>query len=112
MAGHDASTKAAYGNATYQPKITGDFNVEVNSYIALMCSSQSTSAPVYYARLVTLSYTWFVNDTKMDGETRETLRLYVNRDLKYNRYSCTATEEDMESDRSDSIQINPLCTYD
>eukprot|EP00105_Crassostrea_gigas_P041559 XP_019925707.1 PREDICTED: uncharacterized protein LOC105335173 [Crassostrea gigas] len=91
-----------------KPKITGDLNVEVNRYIELTCSSQSTLAPFYYSKLFTLSYTWFVNDTKMDGETRGTLRLYVTRDLKYNRYSCTATEEDMESDRSDSIQINPL----
>eukprot|EP00105_Crassostrea_gigas_P018958 XP_011437253.1 PREDICTED: uncharacterized protein LOC105335172 [Crassostrea gigas] len=44
----------------------------------------------------------------MDGETRGTLRLYVTRDRKYNRYTCTATEEDIESDRSDPVQINPL----
>lgn len=30
--------------------------------------------------------------------------------LKYKRYSCLATE-DMESDRSDSVHINPLCNH-
>lgn len=47
----------------------------------------------------------------MDVEARETLSLYVTRDLKYNRYSCTATEEGLESDRSDQEQINHLCKY-
>uniref|UniRef100_K1QWP4 Uncharacterized protein n=1 Tax=Magallana gigas TaxID=29159 RepID=K1QWP4_MAGGI len=56
------------------PVITGDLDVEVNRYITLNCSSISTSAPDYYAKLVTLSYTWFVNDTKMDRETRDTIR--------------------------------------
>ncbi|XP_052692711.1 uncharacterized protein LOC128170990 [Crassostrea angulata] len=90
-----------------KPKITGDLNVEVNRYITLTCSSQSTSAPDYYSKLLTLSYTWFVNDTRIGGENRKTLR-YVTRDLKYNRYTCTATEEDLETDRSDPVQINPL----
>eukprot|EP00105_Crassostrea_gigas_P015252 XP_011432182.1 PREDICTED: uncharacterized protein LOC105331614 [Crassostrea gigas] len=93
-----------------KPKVTGDLNVEVNRYTSLTCSSQSTSAPDYYSRLVTLSYTWFVNETKIDRETTETPRLYVAKDIRYNRYSCTATEEDMESDRSDPVQINPLYT--
>uniref|UniRef100_A0A8W8MZA2 Ig-like domain-containing protein n=1 Tax=Magallana gigas TaxID=29159 RepID=A0A8W8MZA2_MAGGI len=76
------------------PKIKRNIRVHVKNYVDLMCSSQSTSAPDYYSKLVTLSYTWFVNGTKMDRETRETLRLHVTRDLKYNRYSCSATEED------------------
>uniref|UniRef100_A0A8W8MRY2 Ig-like domain-containing protein n=1 Tax=Magallana gigas TaxID=29159 RepID=A0A8W8MRY2_MAGGI len=91
-----------------KPKITGDLNVDVDKYINLTCCSRPTSAPDYYTKLVTLSYTWFVNETKMGRETKDTLILYVTRDLKYNRYSCTATEEDMESDRSDLVQINPL----
>uniref|UniRef100_A0A8W8P7N7 Uncharacterized protein n=1 Tax=Magallana gigas TaxID=29159 RepID=A0A8W8P7N7_MAGGI len=95
-------------NKPSKPKVTGDLNVEVNRYITLTCSSQSTSAPDYYSKLVTLSYTWLVNDTRISGETRETLRLYVTRNLKYNRYTSTAREEDMESDRSDPVQINSL----
>ncbi|XP_065931361.1 uncharacterized protein [Magallana gigas] len=95
-------------NKPSKPKITGDFNVEVNSYITLTCSSQSTSVPDYYSELLTLSYTWLVNETKMGGEIRDTLRLKVTKDLKYNKYMCTAREEDMESDRSDPVQINPL----
>uniref|UniRef100_A0A8W8P3Z9 Uncharacterized protein n=1 Tax=Magallana gigas TaxID=29159 RepID=A0A8W8P3Z9_MAGGI len=95
-------------NKPSKPKITGDFNVEVNSYITLTCSSQSTSAPDYYTKLLTLSYKWFVNDTKMGGEIRDTLEFIVTKDVKYNRYSCTATEDNMESDRSVPVQINPL----
>lgn len=90
------------------PNITGKLSVSVNSNATLTCSSQSTSAPDYYSKLVTLSYTWFVNDTKIHITSR-TLVLNVTKDLKYNRYSCTATEEDMESDESDQVQINPLC---
>uniref|UniRef100_K1RG34 Uncharacterized protein n=1 Tax=Magallana gigas TaxID=29159 RepID=K1RG34_MAGGI len=91
-----------------KPDIIGDPNVEENKYVDLTCSSQSTSAPDYYSKLVILSYTWFVNDTKMESETRGTLSLYVTRKLKYKKYSCTATEEYIESDRSDPVQINPL----
>eukprot|EP00105_Crassostrea_gigas_P021864 XP_011441165.1 PREDICTED: uncharacterized protein LOC105337926 [Crassostrea gigas] len=90
------------------PNITGYLNVEVNRYIILTCSSNSTLAPDYNSELVTLSYTWFVNDTKINEETRETLILYVTRELKYNRYSCTATEDGLESDRSVPVKINPL----
>nr|XP_034322758.1 uncharacterized protein LOC117688674 [Crassostrea gigas] len=93
------------------PKIKRNIRVHVKNYVELMCSSQSTSAPDYYSKLVTLSYTWFVNGTKMGREARETLGLHVTRDLKYNRYSCSATEEGLESDRSDQVQINHLCKY-
>lgn len=86
-----------------KPIITGDLNVEVNQYVKLTCSSQSTAAT---------DYTWFVNDTKINEETRETLILCVTRNHKYNRYLCTATEEGLVSDRSDPVQINPLCKYD
>lgn len=95
-----------------KPNITGDLNVEVNRYVELTCFSHSTSAPDYYSKLVNLSYTWFVNETKMDGETRENLRIYVTIDLKYNRYSCRATDDNLESDVSDPLQINSLCKYD
>uniref|UniRef100_A0A8W8LT85 Ig-like domain-containing protein n=1 Tax=Magallana gigas TaxID=29159 RepID=A0A8W8LT85_MAGGI len=96
-------------NKPSKPKVTGDHNVEVNRYILLTCSSNSTSTPDYYSKLVTLSYTWFVNETKIDKETTESLKLYVAKDIRYNRYSCTSTDEDVESDRSDPVQINPLC---
>nr|XP_034322737.1 uncharacterized protein LOC105329042 isoform X1 [Crassostrea gigas] len=95
-------------NKPSKPKITGDLNVEVNNATSLTCSSQSTSAPDYYSKLVTLSHTWLVNETKMSREIRDTLRLKVTKDFKYNKYSCTATEDVMESDRSDPVQINPL----
>ena len=80
----------------------------VDSHSELTCSSSSTTAPDYYARLRPLSYTWYVNNTKLDGETKNTLRLRVTRDHKYNQYSCTAREK-LESDRSDHVKINPLC---
>uniref|UniRef100_A0A8W8P1E0 Uncharacterized protein n=1 Tax=Magallana gigas TaxID=29159 RepID=A0A8W8P1E0_MAGGI len=95
-------------NKPSKPKISGDLNVEVNDTITLTCSSQSTSAPDYYSKLLTLSHTWFVNETKIDRENRYTLRLKITKDLKYNKYTCTATEDDLESERSDPVQINPL----
>lgn len=84
----------------------------VNRITTLLCSSNSTSAPDYYSKLVILPYTWFVNDTKIKEETRDTLILYVTRKFKYNKYSCTATEEGLQSERSDPVQIYPLCKYD
>ncbi|XP_052696277.1 uncharacterized protein LOC128174891 [Crassostrea angulata] len=90
-----------------KPDIIGDRNVEENEYVELTCFSQSTSAPDYYSKLLTLSYTWFVNDTKINITSR-TLILNVTKDLKYNRYSCTATEKDLTSDKSDGVRINPL----
>lgn len=84
----------------------------VNRITTLLCSSNSTSAPDYYSKLVILPYTWFVNDTKIKEETRDTLILYVTREFKYNKYSCTATEEGLQSERSDPVQFYPLCKYD
>ena len=79
----------------------------VDSYSNLTCSSFSNTAPEYYARLHPLSYTWYVNNTKL-SETRETLMLRVFRDHKYNNYSCTAKAK-LESHRSDPVIINPMC---
>ena len=91
-----------------KPNIQGNLNSMVDSHSELTCSSFSTTAPDYYARLRPLSHTWYVNNTKLYGETNETLRLRVTRNHKYNRYSCTAREI-LESDRSDPVRINPLC---
>ena len=77
-------------------------------YSNLTCSSSSiTAAPDYYARLHPLFYTWYVNNTPLT-EMRETIKLRVFRDHKYNNYSCTARDK-LESDRSDPVIFNPLC---
>nr|XP_022311308.1 uncharacterized protein LOC111116600 [Crassostrea virginica] len=89
-----------------KPNIQGNINIMVDSYSELNCSSFLTTAPDYYARLRTLSYTWYVNNTKL-GESSKTLRVYVTRNHKYNQYSCTAKDK-LESDRSDHVTINPL----
>lgn len=94
-----------------KPDITGDLNIEENRYVELTCYSNSTSAPDYYSNLVNLSYIWFVNDSMINEETSKSITLYVTRNITYNRYSCTAREDDMESDRSNPVQINPLCKY-
>nr|XP_022307479.1 uncharacterized protein LOC111113475 [Crassostrea virginica] len=93
-----------------KPKIQGNLNIMVDSHSDLTCSSSSTTAPDYYARLHPLSYTWYVNNTKR-GETSKTLRVYVTRNHKYNQYSCTARDK-LESDRSDPVQFNTLYTPD
>ena len=91
-----------------KPKIQGNLNIMVDSYLELNCSSDSTTAPAYYISLRPLIYTWYVNNTQLDGETGKTLRSRVTRNHKYNRYSCTAREK-LESDRIDPMIINPLC---
>ena len=73
----------------------------------LTCSSNSTTAPDYYARLRPLSYKWYVNNTQLDRETSKTLRLRVTKNHKYNQYSCTARDK-LESDRSDHVVMNPV----
>eukprot|EP00105_Crassostrea_gigas_P035269 XP_019919417.1 PREDICTED: uncharacterized protein LOC105319680 [Crassostrea gigas] len=95
-----------------KPEIRGDLRILINTSTELTCSSNSTSAPDYYSKIVTLSYTWFVNATRMNRETNQTLRLKVIRGHKYNNYSCTATEDGLESDRSDIVHIESLCKYD
>ncbi|XP_078330712.1 uncharacterized protein LOC111112896 [Crassostrea virginica] len=92
-----------------KPKIQGNLNIMVDSYLELNCSSNSTTAPAYYISLRPLIYTWYVNNTQLDGETGKTLRSRVTRNHKYNQYSCTAREK-LESDRSDPMKINPLYT--
>nr|XP_022306464.1 uncharacterized protein LOC111112891 isoform X2 [Crassostrea virginica] len=97
-----------------KPNIQGNINIMVGNSSELTCSSNSTTAPDYYARLRALSplsYKWYVNNTQLDRETRETLRLRVTRNHKYNQYSCTARDK-LESDRSDHVIINPLYTPD
>lgn len=92
-----------------RPNIEGNLSIMVETFSNITCSSKSTSAPDYYTKLVTLTYTWFVNNTQIDGETNHTLSLKVTKVIMYNKYPCTATEEDLVSDRSDTVQINPLC---
>ncbi|XP_078329740.1 uncharacterized protein LOC111116774 isoform X2 [Crassostrea virginica] len=98
-------------NKPSKPNIQGNLNITVNSSSELTCSSNSTTAPEYYARLHPLSYTWYVNSTRLYGETDNTLRLRVTRNHKYNQYSCTARDK-LESDRSDPVRINPMYTPD
>lgn len=93
-----------------KPMILGNFSIPVKEQAELICSSKSNSVPDYYARIAKLSYTWFRNETKRT--TGKTLRWRVTKADKYNRYSCMVTEENLESNRSDPVQINPLCkTY-
>nr|XP_022306465.1 uncharacterized protein LOC111112892 [Crassostrea virginica] len=94
-----------------KPNIQGNLNIMVGEYSNLTCSTYSTTAPDYYAWLRPLIYTWYVNNTKMYGETSKALRLNVTRNHKYNQYSCTARDR-LESDRSDPVIINPLYTPD
>lgn len=91
-----------------KPEIKGNLTTLVDTYLKLTCISKSTSTPDYYYKFRALSYTWYINDTKIKGEFEETIRLNVTKGHRYNRYSCTATEEDLESDRSNAVQINLL----
>lgn len=92
-----------------RPSIEGNLSIMVETVSKITCSTNSTSAPDYYFKLVTLTYTWFVNNTEIEGETNQTLSLKVTKGLMYNSYSCAATEEDLVSDQSNTVQINPLC---
>ena len=94
-----------------KPNIQGNLNILVGNSLELTCTSSSSTTPEYYARLhplSPLSYTWYVNNTQLCGETDKTLRLRVTRNHKYNQYSCTARDK-LESDRSDPVKINPMC---
>nr|XP_022305650.1 uncharacterized protein LOC111112446 isoform X3 [Crassostrea virginica] len=89
-----------------KPEIKGNLNVSVGDNANLTCSSKPTSTPDYYARLVTLSYNWFENNTKLD-ETQKTLALKVSRNHRFNQYSCEAKHR-LKSVRSDPVRVNPL----
>lgn len=92
-----------------KPEIKGNVDVLVKSATELTCSSASTSAPEYYAKVVKLSYKWFVNISKEVGQEDKLRISHVEKYMKYNQYSCTATERGLESDQSNLVQINPLC---
>lgn len=57
-----------------RPNIEGNLSIMVETFSNITCYSKSTSAPDYYTKLVTLTYTWFVNNTEIEGETNQTLR--------------------------------------
>ncbi|XP_062599537.1 uncharacterized protein LOC134261079 [Saccostrea cucullata] len=90
-----------------KPMMTGNSNVKVGYTAFLKCESRSTSAPSYYKKFPPLSYSWFVNNTRLEREVRETYSFIVTKDVKYNRYSCQA-KENLESERSKETRINPL----
>nr|XP_022304147.1 uncharacterized protein LOC111111446 isoform X1 [Crassostrea virginica] len=103
------------GNPT-TPNITGIFNIPVGDTCILSCSSTSTSAPDYYAKLVNLSYKWFVNGTDVRSpykdmrfsERYRDMSLTVTKNHRYNQYSCEAMEKNLVSERSVPVHINPL----
>ncbi|XP_061180583.1 immunoglobulin superfamily member 10-like [Saccostrea echinata] len=90
-----------------KPIIKGKLNVKAGDNAFLNCESKSTSAPYYYKKFPQLSYSWFVNNTKLERENRETYSFNVTKDIKYNRYSCQA-KETLESEKSEDIWMNPL----
>ncbi|XP_062605648.1 uncharacterized protein LOC134267457 [Saccostrea cucullata] len=102
----DDAVLIVYGKPQ-KPVISGEKSVKVNTEAFLECESSSTSAPKYY-KFPPLSYSWFVNNTKLNGEVRETYRFTVSRNDTEKRYSCQAEEKNLESERSGEIQINPL----
>lgn len=91
-----------------KPKIQGELNIRVGDVATLKCSSRSTSAPDYYQKIARLSYSWFHNEKQMVEKTTDTIEINVTKDHKFNNYSCIA-KEILKSDRSDQVQINPLC---
>ncbi|XP_061180573.1 uncharacterized protein LOC133189180 [Saccostrea echinata] len=115
--GSDAQTDAFSGERgvilivsgkPLKPIIRANLQITAKNDTILKCESRSTSAPHYYEKFPPLSYSWFVNNTKLDKEVGETYRFNVSVDAKYNRYSCQA-KESLESDKSQEIQINPFC---
>ncbi|XP_062602467.1 uncharacterized protein LOC134264193 [Saccostrea cucullata] len=90
-----------------KPIIRRPSNQTVGKTASLECDSTSTSVPQYYKKLPPLSYTWYVNDNKLEKQTQKTFELLVTKAEKYNQYSCQAKEK-LESERSDKVQINPL----
>ncbi|XP_062611781.1 uncharacterized protein LOC134273614, partial [Saccostrea cucullata] len=90
-----------------KPMMTGNSNVKVGHTAFWKCESRSTSAPSYYKKFPPLSYSWFVNNTRLEREVRETYSFVVTKEIKYNRYSCQA-KENLESERSQETRIKPL----
>nr|XP_022310805.1 uncharacterized protein LOC111116099 isoform X2 [Crassostrea virginica] len=91
-----------------KPTIEGDLNITVDSFLELHCSSQSHSAPEYYAKLVSLHFMWFLNNTKLTNEYNNTLRRHVSRVDRNSQYSCIVKKDTVESAQSDPVQINLL----
>ncbi|XP_062605647.1 hemicentin-1-like [Saccostrea cucullata] len=89
-----------------KPKITGDLEIKEGRNATLKCESKSTSAPDYH-KFPALSYTWFVNGTRISGEQSVNYKFKVYRNDSYKGYSCQA-KETLESERSDEIKINIL----
>nr|XP_022303196.1 uncharacterized protein LOC111110852 [Crassostrea virginica] len=85
------------------PVIKGDLDISVNSYARLTCV-----VPECFSKQGLLSYTWFINGTKMNEETKEMLTFTVTKNHKYNQYSCKAANNRMKSNRSTPVQINLL----
>ena len=83
-------------------------NLPVGDTCKLTCLSTSTSAPDYYAKLVNLSYKWFVNGPDVRSLSKD-FSFIVTKQHRYKQYSCEAMEEDLVSQRSDAVQVNPLC---
>ncbi|XP_061180580.1 hemicentin-1-like, partial [Saccostrea echinata] len=54
-----------------------------------------------------LSYTWYVNNTRLDGVATEIYSFIVTKDIKYNQYTCQS-KENLESEKSKEIRVNPL----
>ena len=92
-----------------KPTIKGNLTIRVDSFLNLHCSSQSHSAPEYYAKLVSLHFVWFLNNTKLTNEYNNTLRRHVSRVDRNSQYSCIVKKDTVESAQSDPVQINLLC---
>ncbi|XP_062577815.1 uncharacterized protein LOC134239665 [Saccostrea cucullata] len=90
-----------------RPVIKGEMTIRAGNLAFLECVSRSTSTPYYYKRFPPLSYLWYTNNTRIDGENRETYNFSVSKNVKYNKYSCQV-KETVESERSNEVNINPL----
>ncbi|XP_061170406.1 uncharacterized protein LOC133179729 [Saccostrea echinata] len=90
-----------------RPTIKGQLTIRVGNKAFLECISRSTSTPCYYKMFPPLSYSWYINNTRIEGENWETYYFSVSKDVKYNNYSCRV-KETVESERSDEVRINPL----
>ncbi|XP_078329737.1 hemicentin-2-like [Crassostrea virginica] len=89
------------------PTIEGTLSVRVGSTTQLTCSGKSTSVPDYYSKLNILEFSWFINDTELFRESRETLIVNVTKKSRFDRFSCTASDM-IESNHSNGVHIDPL----